>query len=148
MCAASSLPFGFWSVWDVIIMKGKHSTRRQSSLPFGFWSVWDFDSRAKTAQTVLGLHCLSAFGLFGTRGQTEHGVVAARLSSLPFGFWSVWDVGMNRGEAFYEKMSSLPFGFWSVWDESINASCAGTYRVFIAFRLLVCLGRRIDGGGR
>ncbi len=38
-------------------------------------------------------------------------------------------------------MSSLPFGFWSVWDaEVIMRAFDSRAKVFIAFRLLVCLG--------
>ncbi len=40
------------------------------------------------------LHCLSAFGLFGTRWLDGLFVERASASSLPFGFWSVWDDGL------------------------------------------------------
>ena len=37
-----------------------------SSLPFGFWSVWDGATHHGVVPPTSSLHCLSAFGLFGT----------------------------------------------------------------------------------
>ena len=37
-----------------------------SSLPFGFWSVWDGAFYEMSEPENSSLHCLSAFGLFGT----------------------------------------------------------------------------------
>ena len=113
---ASSLPFGFWSVWDPCGEMLPRSNTGMSSLPFGFWSVWD--------RWLMGSVWESPI-----------------RSSLPFGFWSVWDARERAAERERIVASSLPFGFWSVWDanESFDAICAVV--VFIAFRLLVCLGR-------
>ena len=63
----------------------------RSSLPFGFWSVWDEVNELENILGQLRLHCLSAFGLFGT---------------------PTYVMGQS-----------------------------GVFAVFIAFRLLVCLGR-------
>ena len=44
-----------------------------------------------THRAVGGLHCLSAFGLFGTSSLRTQQTATPNSSSLPFGFWSVWD---------------------------------------------------------
>ena len=62
----------------------------ESSLPFGFWSVWDDLQKNKRFHSGHCLHCLSAFGLFGTVEAQAIGAMDD-VSSLPFGFWSVWD---------------------------------------------------------
>ena len=62
----SSLPFGFWSVWDAKKTGEPQLLAKWSSLPFGFWSVWDKGNSGGTSHFARGLHCLSAFGLFGT----------------------------------------------------------------------------------
>ncbi len=64
-----------------------------------------------------GLHCLSAFGLFGTMQVWVVDLQGEEVSSLPFGFWSVWDwTPPARPRPRPKTLSSLPFGFWSVWD--------------------------------
>ena len=87
----------------------------KSSLPFGFWSVWD-------------------------AGQLTKGQLRRLKSSLPFGFWSVWDPFQRTASTELTALSSLPFGFWSVWDNILSTTYAKRTTVFIAFRLLVCLG--------
>ena len=65
---------------------------------------------------------------------------------MPFGFWSVWDAGDLDDIQRIMTESSLPFGFWSVWDGVDRATrCGAGRRVFIAFRLLVCLGPDAKG---
>ena len=91
-----------------------------SSLPFGFWSVWDAWYVGIAHDNVVCLHCLSAFGLFGTARLQSCATETVTGSSLPFGFWSVWDRIRVGGRPSRGVLSSLPFGFWSVWDEIRN----------------------------
>ncbi len=162
-----------------------------SSLPFGFWSVWDSWRGGATQYTLTRLHCLSAFGLFGT-GQISRGnrAFAIRLHCLSaFGLFGTRGRSLGRiyvqlvfiafrllvclgrspngwffvptekrlhclsafglfGTALFAfdnddviRTSSLPFGFWSVWDALERRRRRRRDDVFIAFRLLVCLGQ-------
>ena len=164
--AKSSLPFGFWSVWDQSAATETCTGVRGSSLPFGFWSVWDRRNASAYAEVIMRLHCLSAFGLFGTKQMKgKHatrrrvfiafrllvclGLVLARLQSAAtetvfIAFRLLVCLGLQSAATETVtgvRGSSLPFGFWSVWDpcECCDSPLHGV-RVFIAFRLLVCLG--------
>ncbi len=141
----SSLPFGFWSVWDEIVQLESGKSRKvfiafrllvclgrdtvgwagtaigQSSLPFGFWSVWDARSWQSCPRTCSSLHCLSAFGLFGTSWTIRRGTWASQGVFIAFRLLVCLG---PRGDAspieYWHVPSSLPFGFWSVWDCQTN----------------------------
>ncbi len=61
------------------------------------------------------LHCLSAFGLFGTRGHYAR-IRLPREVFIAFRLLVCLGRHSTNGSTACSSKSSLPFGFWSVWD--------------------------------
>ena len=159
------MPFGFWSVWDPVLGAVDRVGRDASSLPFGFWSVWDERPLAWGRGSRRRLHCLSAFGLFGTLGvhlghpRTAKVFIAFRLLvclglaggvRVPtkaeeclhclsafglFGTPARPAAARSRGTGLHCLSA---FGLFGTNFQTAHRLAAGC--VFIAFRLLVCLG--------
>ena len=112
---SSSLPFGFWSVWDLARLHAYATETITSSLPFGFWSVWDELEIILARLHAGGLHCLSAFGLFGTTCHSSTCLCSASVF-IAFRLLVCLGPGPTVCQQKAHPQSSLPFGFWSVWD--------------------------------